>query len=276
MKKLCKLLGAVALLSVTANADVIYHDIDDLEFWTGNAETTLEIDMDQDGTAEFTVENPLVDDGSGGSERTGEATITFINDSYKIVTVGGRYEASNIKSLDAGTTIDSATINEGFFWAKPSAVIFDSTGTATPFIDQTDTYIGVQFPIEGVIHYGWVKVWWYAGQKGLYVKELAYESVPGVAIIAGDDGTPTPVTQAPVRMQSSWNIQKSGHSLSLSNLSQSLSGTVQVVSMSGRVVMTQSFSNGAVTIDMGGLSKGNYLLSISDGVQAVQVLKVRR
>lgn len=48
-----------------------------------------------------------------------------------------------------------------------------------------DAYIGIQFPIEGHIHYGWIRLNHFEISPGGRIIEWAYESTPGVLIYAG-------------------------------------------------------------------------------------------
>lgn len=55
----------------------------------------------------------------------------------------------------------------------------------------SDGYLGVQFEIEGNTHFGWVYI--RAGGNNGWIDEWAYESTPGVGIVAGTVPEPSTV-----------------------------------------------------------------------------------
>jgi hypothetical protein len=48
-----------------------------------------------------------------------------------------------------------------------------------------DAYIGIEFPIEGETHYGWIRLDHFLFAPGGRIIEWAYESTPGIPIYAG-------------------------------------------------------------------------------------------
>ncbi len=61
------------------------------------------------------------------------------------------------------------------------------------FLGQT-AYIGTEFQIEGQTHYGWIQFEDRIGSSGGYLLDYAYESEPGVGILAGAIAIPEPST----------------------------------------------------------------------------------
>jgi hypothetical protein len=62
-----------------------------------------------------------------------------------------------------------------------------------PWHGQGERYLGLAFYIEGELHYGWVRCSVAEDLSSLTVLDYAYQSVPGVGILAGDIGeTATP------------------------------------------------------------------------------------
>ena len=56
------------------------------------------------------------------------------------------------------------------------------------FIGNGELWFGVKFDISGADHFGWVKVSVETGSVSGMVFDYAYQSTPGTAIGAGDDG----------------------------------------------------------------------------------------
>jgi hypothetical protein len=63
--------------------------------------------------------------------------------------------------------------------------VLDPSGTRGAFVSGI-TYMGVAIEIQGVTHYGWVRIQNVDGQPIAYILDWAYESRPDTAIRAGD------------------------------------------------------------------------------------------
>ena len=181
--------GAVAgLAPQDAAAQVVYRDIEDVTVEetfdatvAGNPILGPAFDFDNDGDAELLI---------------GEA-------------IDGRYTIARLVDVDAGADtgvgfIGNTVSNFGYFLplaagatigpASPDlsggdgAVSFTFNGLdPNEFIAAGDVFIGVEFTLDGAtnLNYGWIRVNMPAAGT-LIVKDLAYETMPNTAIVAGN------------------------------------------------------------------------------------------
>lgn len=69
-----------------------------------------------------------------------------------------------------------------------------------------DGYLGVQFEIEGGIHYAWVHI--RAGGNHGFIDEWAYESTPGTGIVAGAIPEPSTLALLLAGAAGIWTVRK--------------------------------------------------------------------
>jgi len=136
-------------------------------------------------------------------------------------------------------------------------------------------YLGLSFKIAGVTHYGWARLS-IPSAAGFTLKDYAYNSVPGEAILAGDMGSiTTGITSTALRgMQLAPNPFTSVLSVSLPT---GTTGSVlcRVLSLSGQELLTRTVATtsgpSAITLDLASLAPGSYLLEIeTDGERIVR------
>ena len=92
--------------------------------------------------------------------------------------------------LTAGTVIGS-TLDNGRSWQTSKSVMVDwevipgfGTFGAGSWAFVTNGYLGVSFSAVDGVHYGWVQITSFPDQRA-YIHSWAYESQPGVEILAG-------------------------------------------------------------------------------------------
>jgi hypothetical protein len=136
-------------------------------------------------------------------------------------------------------------------------------------------YLGLRFTIAGATHYGWARLS-IPSAAGFTLKDYAYNSVPGEAILAGDNGTGfVGITSTALRgMQLSPNPFSSVLSVSLPT-GTTRAVNYRVLSLLGQAVMTRTIAAtsgpSAITLDLGSLAPGTYLLEMqTDGERIVR------
>jgi hypothetical protein len=78
---------------------------------------------------------------------------------------------------------------------------FESSSPTGPWLGKTDRYLGLEFYVNGEKHFGWARL----SVQSVYcfscigrIFGYAYETIPGKAIIAGDEGHSTEASAKPV------------------------------------------------------------------------------
>ncbi len=171
-----------SLSTLNCSAVIIYVDIpEDEESFVFVSLATKDFDFNGDGAIDliFSASN------SGFTLRP--------QGNNRIITV---FE-NNLAPLDAGFSIGEAIDNaNGAQWWGDKAFI--SSCMSTPIGVQCDgaftnltAFMGAEFEIEGETHYGWIQIREFAGLGGFFF-DFAYESEPGVGILAGAIAIPEP------------------------------------------------------------------------------------
>lgn len=139
------------------------------------------IDIDEDGVSDFNF----------NKRSTFQLTLEPLTGGQMIVsTDGGR-----VMPLSAGDIIGESLSLETAVWAGRSSI---SACAAFPDGVQclgdffgVDGYIGIQFPIEGESHFGWIRFDHFAFSPGGSIIEWAYNDTPGESILAGQIPEPS-------------------------------------------------------------------------------------
>lgn len=169
-----------------ADAQIVYVDITDVTLDLG---FYIPLDLDLGGADDFILQ---VSSNTAGNW-------TFVNGFGNLSTLsaGGPnnamvgYDGSIFpyaSALESGSAIDAAddfitnSLNYAFFASIYSGITYG------PWADETDKYLGLQFEIDGELHYGWIRLDVTVGPVSLTIKDWAYNSTPNEMIIAGDIG----------------------------------------------------------------------------------------
>lgn len=166
------------LLATSLEAAVVYTNITD---YTVSEGTDYGVDLNQDGTVEFTLTS------AGGS-----VGCMFDTDQLNFITWSAASDWDAFKPVAAGTMINASS---GFyaqgdcyfnpFWAASSSMI--------PL--NTDVFIGIWFKTGSNIHYAWARVN-LPSAGTLIVKDFAYENTAGYGISAGNTGSTAAIANA--------------------------------------------------------------------------------
>lgn len=175
-----KLLFLSLLSSKLLFSQIIYTDTTDFLFENDNSTT---IDFNQDGTAEFTLEDAPFSDAIVSYDI--DDTTTTPN-GRNFITVGtidtGNWEI--IDALPEGFIVDASGNYEAQFDAYINA---DWADTTDKFPEGT-SYIGVRFILDTNTHFGWIRVSSDANGN-ITLLDYAYNSTPNAAITTGQGTT---------------------------------------------------------------------------------------
>jgi len=170
-----RILGVVAIVlaaadSLTAPAEIIYTAVDPPQ--TVLPPGTLDIDLDNDGAAEFRLTLGLQMDLSIQPIGSGIST--------RVVYQSGRYYAAALWPCEA-------IVGAGAFNAGSLPMVLQGSG---PWSGANNRYLGLRFSIGGEAHLAWVKLDVSGGNAQPFIEGYAYNDVPegqpnGDAICAG-------------------------------------------------------------------------------------------
>ena len=113
-----------------------------------------------------------------------------------LVIAGG----GDVHALPAGYLI-GPDVDPTSWQIDPLGITLNSSATVPPGVVistgeflETTAYMGVQFYIDDLVHYGWVRISNPYPVTGGIIMDIAYETEPGVGIIAGAGVIPEPAT----------------------------------------------------------------------------------
>ena len=254
---------AAAFLAMNADADaqVIYTDVDpDVLI----SMAPYSIDFDGDGVFDVNFEHVSF-------------TFTFSSQQVTVRNVIGTGDMIALanssyvypSALAAGAPIGPNDPNWNMVNAGTLAGLFStgSYGSTTGEWVGQDAYIGCRFTSgDGEVHYAWVHLAVDPDLLNFTVKAYAYESIPELQIIAGNEGGPATVgdTEGPGRLQVFPNPVRD---LTTVRFGDGMQGqvNVQVLDGIGRVLQQHNTSISAersMTLDLSALPAGTYFIAV--------------
>lgn len=119
------------------------------------------------------------------------------NDNNRVIAGGG-----DVYALPSGYSIGPG-VDPELWQMDPLGITLNSSATVPPgevistgqFLETT-AFMGVQFTIDELVHYGWVRISNPFPVTGGIIMDFAYETEPGVGILAGAGMIPEPATSA--------------------------------------------------------------------------------
>lgn len=234
-------------------AEIIYTDIVDAALPEDGS--PFSINFDGTGAPEF----ELSVDGSG------KPKVIFVADHFFMTVSAAEWDV--MKGLDAGTTIDAAGS-----WDSFGDAYIDPDWGMTPFPSGADTYLGAKFKIGANVHYGWVRVLWDGGI--LTIKDFAYESTPNASIEAGDTGDGGGGGVGLSEKSVSRFHLYPNPSNTVVNLSNVKGNKIELISLDGKVLYTNSVTTESFTLDVSMFENGTYLVRILDENNNVMIEKL--
>jgi hypothetical protein len=114
----------------------------------------------------------------------------------RVIASGGEVHAL-LESFNIGPDVDPDLWQQGQFGLMINAcAVFPEGPVCLGQFRQTTAYMGVMFNIEDAVHYGWVRISNPFDGTGGTIMDFAYETEPGVGILAGAGMIPEPATSA--------------------------------------------------------------------------------
>lgn len=244
---------SAAMLGVAnASGQIVYTDIADETADATNP--IISIDIDVDGTGDYLLAiNPT--DVQLAAIFPANSSMASAYNSNAIVGVSGSSSYFYASNLDAGEQIDGTNTVLTNIRADFN---YDSCASAgSQFCDGMDGYVGLHFKIAGNTHYGWARIQVAADATSIILKDFAYNSVPGEAIIAGN--TTLQVAQFSVN---DIRVVALNKNINLYNLPDSAS--YNLYATSGQSVMSGKTNDSSYSIEATSMSTGVYILELKD------------
>ena len=185
LKNYSKTAAALAVVSGTANAQIVYTDVHpdttlntfpsnyEIDF-DGDGNIDLNIKMQSSGTSTYTYFN--IDVQVGASQTSVAASSSYVAKLSSNFHVGGSTSSQFIQNSE----MDMPMLAYAGYMAS-----LNGNWTET---DNENKFLGVKFDISGATHYGWIRLTThYVNKTDIHVtiKDFAYQSVPDSAIYTG-------------------------------------------------------------------------------------------
>jgi hypothetical protein len=251
--------GAAVLAVGSAQAQIVYTDVNPDYVYAGANEQNIQVglDLNNDATADFaiaSVDTTVAAQSNAVIETTLIAPLVTGNEIAGIVPTSFNYALA----LNSGTAINSTTN-----WIADTCTMAYRVNGASPYDEQwngvTDKYLGLKFLVGGNTHYGWARLDCVGDNWTL--KDYAYNSTANGAINAGQ--MPGPSSIESLDLESSIHfINQPNNSIVVRINTTLTNGEIKVVSMSGQIVSSMNITSDVETIDMSGLSAGIYMINV--------------
>jgi len=280
----------LSVIATQAHAQIIYTDVIPDAVYSGTNDT-CSLDLNNDGNIDF-----LIVQSTLQAECETQFAIncpgTRPRSWVKITSTGANAAAetaSYASQLPQGDAIGPALT-----WNNTTAQVLLTQGVPTcsgsPVCNlgsftgswlngasvDSPKFLGLRFESAGNTFYGWARLSIPTNGTSFTLKDYAYNSVPAAAILAGDNGTGfVGITSTALRgMQLSPNPFTSVLNITLPT---GTTGAVnyRVLSLLGQAVITRTVAAtsgpSAITLDLGSLAPGTYLLEMQvDGERMVR------
>ncbi len=257
--RLSKYTAAAAAVTAGAtgvNAQIIYTDVNPDYMHPGD-EIGVGLDIDNDTNFDFALYSG--DTLIGGTAPRVRYTVIAPYGTAGNAIAGETPSGYNYAlALNMNDMIDN-TLN----WIAASNTMAYNVDSSNPYNENwngvTDKYLGLQFNTGGNTYYGWARMDVQAVADVWTLKDYAYESTPGVGILAGataelDEATMDQMVHFINQANNTVKVRING---TLTN------AVVTVVSTNGKVVSTGDVENNEYVVDMNGLSAGIYMINVN-------------
>lgn len=270
MKK--NLLSILAIgLGFQSFAQIIYTDITDVTLTPVVGRETLAIDLDNNGTTDFTMfalDTTIVEQGHNiptqgcGIDIHGN---NKVDASSQSVGTGNILAVTNYTN---GQTIDNSgnymtTTGTGGYWipggvlAISANIPFAGLTNGGDFNNTTDQFIAVKFEIGSTptTHYGWIRVDVADNAASVTIKDFAYESTP-------DLGINSSITSINEKELAEANVFFANSELNINGVKGTYN--VAVIDLLGKSITNTTVNNNAV-LALDNINNGIYLVKITKG-----------
>lgn len=167
------------LTTASVHGAVVFTDIVDIPFFSAGTHLTRAIDLNGDGVDDAVFRN-------FGNEFAVYSTLSSSIAGIPTIPPNQNHFAA---PLGSGSIIGNS-LESSFHWNEGysgliSVVLIGMETYKSGLWGSMEAYVGVQFDIEGQSHFGWILVDTPFDTGGGIIKAFAYESEPGVPIVAG-------------------------------------------------------------------------------------------
>jgi hypothetical protein len=181
--------ASVAALVISARAEIVYTPVN----VTINVDNQYHIDLNGDGIIDFTIRNHSSDqscigwpgyigyDKLAAAHRKGNELVQA-NGIGAAALAGGVEVGQNQSFKGNGLMAEYAS-----GWIKEFGMCWNSPYSWGNWIGVDSAYLGVEFLINGELHYGWIAC---SGGLTPTVTGFAYETVAGQSIVTGQTSGP--------------------------------------------------------------------------------------
>ena len=267
IKRYSALAGGLTAIAGVANAQIVYTDINPDQLVTGNGDM-YSLDVDNDGTVDFSLSTLVV---STSYTYGGSLNIDLAYNAGVIAPAAGNSMMTTYSSGIANVPVGSAIGSSGSFSTSSGFLGYSVTYSITGGISTTGSFsggnfingegfVGLKFQSGGNTHYGWARVEMLNSGTLLSVKDYAFESTPNTAINAGETAS-GPVGIAD--LENNVVINNLNNQLKVEASQNLTNGLINVVSMSGKQVISKSFTSNLERIDLNDLSTGIYMVNVN-------------
>lgn len=246
---------AIAAIS-DASGQIVYTDVDP-DF--GGPNVNFLLDLDNDGFVDY----DLVHGDNGANavriHNTSSNAILGFN-------AGGNYNYPF--ALDSGAAISSGATDWLIHSVYQTLNWNSCSYTNSMWCGVTDKYLGLQFHINGVLHYGWARLDVPLDPSGWLIKDYAYNTVPGEAIMAGQ-----------LLAVEDFNTGNFDYFVDVNNQLVLSSATpmngVEIFNLQGQALITQELNSTNEVIDLASFASGVYLatITIDETRKTVKIVK---
>ncbi len=263
LKSYSALAGSVLAVAGSADAQIIYTDVnpDTLMNSTLGSLITYDVDFDNNGITDMSVGTYAY--AYGGSNLN--YSFNFLSPdavSAAIGTIDANYSLPTPTPLASGVFVDPASVN----WLDTTASGGTTQFNAATFMGTTllgtfntgaDAYIGARFLIGANTHYGWIRINVSADCSTTTVKDFAYKAVPNTGLNTGETGLG--INEI---LSSTWSAAVNGKNIIVKSENDA---AVTIIDVTGREIATGNVENGIATIALPDASTGLYLVRMQQG-----------
>jgi hypothetical protein len=173
--------SAAAVSATDAEGAVVYSGIQNISIGQFNSQ---QLNLDGDSYSDIEFKNFVF---YGGNYQG--AYVNFFPG--KVIGINNPFPAIDYASaLTAGAEISPSTTSGGPFQVS---LAYGSSNPSAEFNSATGAFIGLEFPISGINHFGWIRVDINNAAGTFVIRDWAYNNSPGVGISAGST-VPEPST----------------------------------------------------------------------------------
>lgn len=269
MKK--KLLYFLAFgLGFQSFAQITYTDIADVTLTPTATRESLDIDLNNDGTVDYTIFalDTTINMGANlpvkgiAVDMKGNSMVDGTNNNL------GTGQVISAKAHVSGNDINSSlqylnTSTGTYLFPGAALAVKYSAGSHGEFSGGVDQFIAVKFEISGSVHYGWIRVAVADNSANVIIKDFAYASTANAEIKAGDDGNSTSIKSNSLDNAKAFY---SNNSLNIDGIDGEYE--VSIIDLLGKSIHNTKVNNKS-NIVLNGVNNGIYLVKITKGNSVV-------